>query len=122
MCRTWMLVLGLLLAAACLQAQQGNSSPDEGKPSPPPGMSTLQGCLDYDNGVYSLLGDDGVIYRLAGSGKLLKGHVGHEVEVTGKPSSRTVDNTPPGGASSVIQQYVFEVKSLRHVALTCKPS
>jgi len=114
-------LLALLLILAVWSPALQNPSGDENKPLPPPGMSTLEGCLEYDNGIYSLLGNDGVKYRLAASSKLLKGHVGHEVELTGKPSSRTQDNTPPSGASSVVQYYVFEVKSLRHVSLNCKP-
>jgi hypothetical protein len=116
--RTLTLTLVLLLCGAWSQALQ-YASPEERPPSAPPGMTTLDGCLEYDNGVYSLI-ENGTKHRLAGSSKQLKAHVGHEVELTGKPSSRSIDNTPAGGASSVIQQYVFEVKSVRHVALTCK--
>ena len=117
--KTLMLAM-LLVFAAWSQAQQ-NPSPEENKaPSTPPGLTTIQGCLQYDNGQFSLLDHNGTSHRLAGAGKQLKGHIGHEVELTGKPSSRTVDNTPAGGASSVIQQYVFEVKSVRHVDLNCK--
>jgi hypothetical protein len=109
-----------LLSTAWVQALQYPSGEESKPPSAPPGVATLEGCLQYDNGVYSLLGNDGVKYRLAGSGKLLKGHVGHEVELTGKNSSRSQDNTPPGGASNVITYYVFEVKGVKHVALNCK--
>jgi hypothetical protein len=115
------LMLSLVLVpAAWLQALQYPSGEESKPPSAPAGIAGLQGCLEYDSGVYSLLGDDGVKYRLAGAGKQLKGHVGHEVELTGKPASRSQDNTPPGGASNVITYYVFEVKNVRHVALTCK--
>jgi hypothetical protein len=116
-----MLALVLLLTSAWLQAQQGSPSPDEGKaPSVPAGMTVLAGCLQYDDRQYWLMEADGTKHRLVGSSKQLKGHVDHQVELTGKPSSRSIDNTPPGGASNVITQYVFEVKSLRHIALTCK--
>jgi len=116
-----MLALLLLLSSAALQAQPGYPSPEGGKaPSPPASMTTLDGCLQYDARQYWLVEADGTKHRLVGSSKQLKGHVGHEVELTGKPSSRSIDSTPPGGSSSVIVQYVFEVKSLRHIALTCK--
>jgi hypothetical protein len=122
MYKTLVLALLLLISAAWSQGQQGNPSPEENKaPSTPPGLTSIQGCLQYDNGQFSLLDFNGTMHRLAGSGKQLKGHVGHEVELTGKGSSRTIDNTPAGGASSVIQQYVFEVKSVKHLALTCRP-
>jgi hypothetical protein len=116
-----MLALLLLLSSAWLQAQQSYPSPDEGKaPSAPAGMTVLAGCLQYDDRQYWLMEADGTKHLLAGAGKQLKGYVGHQVELTGKPSSRSIDNTPPGGASNVITQYVFEVKSVRHIALTCK--
>jgi hypothetical protein len=118
MYRTLMLAVLLLLCTAWSPALQNPSGDESKSPSFPPG--TLQGCLQYENGVYSLLGDDGVKYRLAGSGKLLKPHVSHEVELTGKPSSRSQESTLVGGASSVVQYYVFEVKSVRHVSLNCK--
>jgi hypothetical protein len=119
MYKTLLLAVLLLISAAWSQALQ-YPSPEENKaPTSPSGLTTLEGCLDYDNGVYSLI-ENGTKHRLAGSGKQLKPQIGHEVELTGKPSSRTIDNTPPGGASSVIQQYVFEVKGVKRIADACK--
>ena len=122
MTKRWMPALAFLIFATCLQAQSGYPQSDAGQaPSTnkPSGLTTLEGCLQYDNGQYSRI-DAKTSHRLSGYSKQLKHHIGHEVELTGKPSSRTVDNTPAGGASSVTQQYVFEVKSVKHQADTCK--
>jgi hypothetical protein len=113
------LLLCLVLSAACSPAMQYPSGEENKAPAGAPGLTTLEGCLQYANGVYSLI-ENGTEHRLAGKTKELKAHVGHEIEVTGKPSSRTLGDTPPGGASSGIQQYVFEVKSVKHVANLCK--
>jgi hypothetical protein len=117
--KTLMLVL-LLISGAWLQALQ-YGSPEENKAPNPSGPTTIQGCLHYEEGQFWLLDGEGTKHRLVGSGKQLKPQTDHEVQLTGKPSSRTIDNTPPGGASSVIQQYVFEVKSVKRTADNCKP-
>jgi len=110
----------LLLLAACLTAQQYPSQ-EEGQPSVKPNeRTTLDGCLQYDNGQYSLIDGSGMKFLLTGSAKQLKPQIDHEVELNGKPSSRTLDNTPPGGASSVITQYIFVVKSVKRVADICR--
>jgi hypothetical protein len=121
MCKTLLLAVVLLTLVAWSQAQQAPPSPDEGKPPVnPSGLTTLNGCLHYDDGQYWLIDADNTKHRLSGYGKQLKQHIGHEVELTGKPSSRTIDNTPPGGASSAITQYVFEVKGVKRTADLCK--
>jgi hypothetical protein len=119
MYKTLLFALLLLLSSACVYALQ-SPSPDENKAANPSGPTTIEGCLQYDEGTYFLMDKDGTKHRLAGAGKQLKPQVEHQVELTGKPSSRTIDNTPPGGASSVIQQYVFEVKSVKRTAENCR--
>ena len=105
------LALVLLTSAAWLQAQDG------GKGS---SLETIEGCLQTSEGQYTLIDDTNTIHHLAGGASKLKPHVGHEVEITGKPGVRTFDTTPPGGASSTVEQVVFEVKSVKHIADTCK--
>lgn len=115
MCKTLLLALTLLVPVAWAQAQ------DEGKaPVSPSGVTTLVGCVRYDNGQFWLIDADYTKHRLAGAGKQLKPQIDHEVELTGKTSTRTVDNTPAGGASSVITQYVFEVKGVKRTNDLCK--
>jgi hypothetical protein len=73
-----------------------------------------------DNGEYTLTDNTATVHRLVGASKKLKPQVGHEVELTGKPSWRSLDATLVGGASNVKTQYVFEVKSVKEVANACK--
>ena len=119
MYKTLMLAL-LLLSAAWSQALQdtaSNSGQNAGTPSP----DTIEGCLQMDNGEYTLADNTtGTVTRLSGAGKKLKPQVGHQVELTGKPSWRTLDATLAGGASNVKTQYVFEVKSVKRTADDCK--
>lgn len=113
-----MLALVLLLSTAWSQALQDN--PSGQNPGSTPDPNTIQGCLQIDNGEYTLTDSTGTVHRIAGSGKKLKPHVGHEVELTGKPSWRTLDTTLAGGASSAKTQYVFDVKSVKPIADNCK--
>jgi hypothetical protein len=54
---------------------------------------------------YFLNERDGAQEQLTGYWKLQE-LVGHEIEITGGRGVRTVDNTSPGGASSVITRSV----------------
>jgi len=67
-----------------------------------------------------LTDDEGTVHRLVGSDKKLSRELEHEIEVTGKPGTRTYDVTVPGGASTGIERQVFEVKTVKHVADICK--
>jgi len=105
-CATWSLALG--------GTSTSNAGQDAGS------LATISGCLQKDEGQYSLIDGTGTLHRLAGASKKLSPHVGHEVELTGKPTWITIDATPPGGASNVRQQYVFEVKTVKQLADTCQ--
>jgi hypothetical protein len=101
----------LLLSAVWLRAQ------DAGKTS---NLETIEGCLQMTEGQYNLIDDTGTIHHLVGGGSKLKQQVGHEVEIAGKTGARTLDATPPGGASNAVTQVIFEVKSVKHIADVCK--
>jgi hypothetical protein len=101
----------VLTAAVWLQAQ------DAGKAS---SATTLQGCLQYTKGHYFLTDGGGTAHQLSGEANKLKGHVGHTVELMGKPGIRTVDTTIQGAASSAAEQPVFKVTGVKHVADSCK--
>ncbi len=107
---TLMLVLVLLICAVCLPAQ------DKGKKS---NLDSIEGCLQRTEGQYLLIDSTNTLHHLVGGAKLLSPHIGHEVEITGKPGSRTLDNTPQGAASSARVQATIEVKSVKHIADTC---
>ena len=115
MLKTLMLAL-LLISAAWVQALQEPPPSNAGTSSP----DTIEGCLQTDSGEYTLTDNTGTVHRLAGAGKKLKPQVGHQVELTGKPTWRSLDATVAGGASNVKTQYVFEVKSVKQIADACK--
>lgn len=118
MYRTSMLALLLFCATWSLaleRALTSNGGEDSGS------SATISGCLQKDEGQYKLIDGTGTLHRLSGASKKLSPQVGHEVELTGKPTWITIDATPAGGASNVRQQYVFEVKTVKHVADTCEP-
>jgi hypothetical protein len=116
--KTLMLTLLLLISAVWLQA--GSSSPSSDKSKNSSDLTTIQGCLQIANGQYKLTESDATVHDLSGAAKQLAPHVGHEVELTGKLGTRTEDTTSAGGASSAIERPVFEVKSVKHMADTCK--
>ena len=118
MYKTPMLALLLLTCAGWSQALQERSTPTAGHDAG--SVATISGCLQKDEGLYSLIDGTGTLHRLSGASKKLSPLVGHEVELTGKPTWTTIDATPPGGASAVRQQYVFEVKTVKQLADTCQ--
>ena len=95
------LALGLLISAVCLQAQSGSSVPDPGQaPAKASGktssLTTMEGCLQSAHGQYTLTDRDGTVHQLSGAANKLIHHVGHQVELTGKPGIRTVRHDRPG--------------------------
>ena len=109
------LTLVLLISTVWLQAQDAGKA--SGKTSD---LETIEGCLQRAEGQYTLMDDTGTIHHLTGGAAKLKHEVGHEVEITGKPGVRTIDTTPQGGASAAVVLPVFEVKSVKQIADTCK--
>ncbi len=118
MCKTLMLTLVLFISGVWSQAGLASPSPEKGKNSSD--LSTIQGCLKLSRGQYSLIEGDGTDDQLAGATKKLGPLVDHEVELTGKVGIRTEDTTSVGGGSSAIQFPVFEVRSVKPIADTCK--
>jgi hypothetical protein len=113
--KTFMLILVLLMSAVWMQAQDAGQA--KGKASD---LTTIEGCLQSSAGQYSLIDDTNTIHHLVGGAAKLKPHVGHQVEITGKPGVRTIDTTPLGAGSSAVVQPIFEVKSVKHIADTCQ--
>jgi hypothetical protein len=82
-------MLTLLLSAAVLVAQDGNSaSPQTKKSKPSKDEVTVQGCVSRANGDYILMKQNpGMTYELQATGKTrLKDYLGQRVEVTGHES------------------------------------
>jgi hypothetical protein len=120
MCKARMLTLLLFICAVCLLAETASTSSDKSQKSSD--LTTIQGCLQITMSQYNLTESDGTVHQLSGAAKKLGPQVGHEVELNGKPGWRTLDSTSVGGASSVIQQPVFEVKSVKELSAVCKPT
>jgi hypothetical protein len=115
---TLTLVLALLISSACLLAAPANPPSDKNHNSADP--TIMQGCLHTDQSQFILTESNGTSHALSGAAKQLGRLVRHEVEVAGKPGTRTVDTTSSGGASSVLEYPVFEVKTVRDLASTCQ--
>ncbi len=109
---TSILVL-LVLSAAWLPAQEKSSSQTKSGPT------AMEGCLSYASGQYFLIDSGGAKLELSGSTNKLKEQIGHELQITGKPSTRTVESTSYGAASSAEVVPVFEVKSVKRIADEC---
>ena len=117
--KTVLLALALLISAVCSPAQQGHSSSSADQKNVP-GLTTIEGCLQSASGQYSLTDSSGKVYQLSGYANKLSRHIGHQVQITGKPGVKTVSDTSYGAASSAEQIPVFDVKTVTHVADTCK--
>ena len=113
--KTLVLTLVLLVSAVWLQAQDAGKA--SGKTAD---LDTIEGCLQHSEDQYTLIDSTNTIHHLSGGASKLSHYIGHEVEITGKPGVRTRDTTAQGGASSAVVQPVIEVKSVKHVADTCK--
>jgi hypothetical protein len=110
-----MLTVVLVVSAAWAHAQDAGKA--SGKTSD---LTTMEGCLQSSNGQYTLIDDSNTSHILTGSASKLGHQVGHQVELSGKPGTRTVDSTLAGAGSSAVVQPVFEVKSVKVTAATCK--
>ena len=106
----------LLLSVAPLTAQEKPSSPAKSGPA------VMEGCLSYGAGQYFLIDSSGAKHELSGSTNKLKEHIGHEVQISGKPSTKTMEATTYGAASSADVVPVFEVKSAKRIADACPAS
>lgn len=116
MCKTLTLTLLLLISAVWSLAESSSPSPEKNSPD----LTTIQGCLKIERSGYELIESDGTVHLLSGAARKLGPHVGHEVELTGKPGTRTEDTTMVGAGSSANEYPVLEVKSVKLIADTCK--
>jgi hypothetical protein len=114
------LTLTLLLSISALWLQAGTASPSPEKNQNSSDLTTIQGCLKLSRGQYGLTESNGTFHLLSGAAKKLGPHVGHEVELSGKPGTRTEDTTTVGGGSSANEFVVFEVKRVKHISDTCQ--
>ena len=118
---TLLLASILLLSALYLQAQEGDPGADiwrfPGKGYP----STVEGCLQSSSLHYTVTDKQGKVYNLTGNTAKLSHFVGHEVEITGKPTVITLDTTVFYAASTVEMFPALEVKTAKKLTGTCGP-
>ena len=111
--KTLLITLVLMFSTVWLQAQAMGQSGDKSTPT------TIQGCLKYKSGHFWLTDSNGKVYQLQSEYNQLQKHNGHEVELTGMETVRTVGTTQEGAASTTHEQHVFRVKSVKHISDTC---
>ena len=94
MCKVLMLVVILVVPTIWLQAQEGHPGLDGVVPPVPyPYPAAVSGCLERSGFYYTVIGEDGTAYDLTGSTNGLIHYVGHQVEITGKPTVVSLDTT-----------------------------
>ena len=115
--RMRLFIFVLLGSALWVQAQEGDPGVDRwAAPSDPP---TVQGCLQNSATHYFVVWKDGRVTRLTGNTARLSRYVGHEVEISGKPTVITLDTTVKEAASTVEELPALDVKSVKELAKTC---
>ena len=112
--RKTLILLLVLVSASWLLAQDnmGKSSGSAG--------TTIEGCVSTASEHYYLTDSTGKKYFLSGYANKLKDHVGHDVKVTGVLGVKTTDTTQQGAESTAKEMPVLKVKSIQHVADSCK--
>lgn len=126
--RKLLLLVSVLLLGACWAAAQDSANANSSQSSPTSassgqtgstsanGATTVQGCLSGSSGSYTLTAKDGTSYQLTGDTAKLSEHVGHQVKITGTPSSASATGT--AGANGSAQ--TLEVSSVKHISKTCQ--
>ena len=115
---TWTCLLMLVISALRLQAQEGNPGADvwvSADTYPP----VIDGCLQRWGFYYKVIGSDGTIYSLTRCTKGLSHYIGHQVEITGKPTVISLDTTEVHAASTVEEFPALAVKSVKELSKTC---
>jgi hypothetical protein len=113
-----LLILTLLMSVLCLQAQEGDPGRDvwvSADTYPP----TVAGCLQNSSLRYMVVAQDGTVYNLTGNTARLRHYIGHEVEITGKPTVKSFSTTEKDIASTVEEIPALDVKSVKELSKTC---
>lgn len=110
--------LALVISACWLQAQEGDPGADvwvSANTYPP----TIDGCLQRHGFYYYVIGKDGRVYNLTHDTAVPGHFVGHQVEITGKPTVISLDTTETHAASTVEELPALEVKTVKQLSETC---
>jgi hypothetical protein len=120
MTKAWMLAFVLVLAV-WLQSQ---NPPRTGNPSdhPTEHANTVQGCLRGSVGNFILTDNLGTMYQVLGNASNLGKHIGHEVQITGIPSTSTweADQDSGNGSTNSAQHQIIQLQDVEHVSNTCE--
>jgi hypothetical protein len=112
-----LLVVALLGMAAWAQAPQpaqdqtGSNASDSAK------EITTAGCLQQSGAYLYVTQNDGTQVQV--TGPKLDEYKGHEVEISGERSSKTIDTTVSGAASTAALRPLIKVKSVKDLGLGC---
>ena len=113
-------LLAVVAFGLCLSLSAQAGDPGADKVQAPPNVAgTLNGCLQREGFQYTLIDQAGKSYLLTGNTGKLSHLAGHQVEITGKPTVKTIDTTQPLAASTVQEIPAFEVKSAKLVSKAC---
>lgn len=93
------------------QGQTGANANDS------PKEITATGCLQQSGAYLYLTQDDGTQIQV--TGPKLDEYKGREVEVSGERSSKAIDTTVSGAASSAALRPLIKVKSIRDLGPSC---
>ena len=119
-----LLMLSLLLLGSCWAVAQYDSS-QKTTSSGGANQTMVEGCLSGSGGSYTLTDKNGNSFQLTGDTAKLSEHNGHEVKVTGTPSSASSSPSSSGAQGSMGQtssstQQTIEVSSVKHISKACK--
>lgn len=92
----------------------------QSQPTPPETPGQMEGCLKVVRDHYELDDKNGNAMELSGAAGKLKKLVGHTVQVSGKPGTRTSDTTTQGIASSAVEIPVIYVKTVKDLSNSCE--
>ena len=112
------LMAAMLVTAFGLQAQQGAPGADVWV-SAHTYPSKIEGCLQLNGFYYRVLSKDGTAYNLVRRTTALTQFIGHEVEITGKPTVISLDTTQIDAASTVEEFPALEVNAVKELSDTC---
>lgn len=116
------------------QQAQPQSNPDAQQPQPQTApmesnsqmgqsgdQTSVEGCLQVENGNYTLTTSSGMTYQLQGDNAMLTKHVGHEIRVKGMTSATGTSagsaTANMGGGSNT--QPMLQVEKVKHVSAHC---
>src|SRR5882724_12331272 len=118
--KLWRLAWVLLLAVVWLEAQDQHAGTNPSDKPTSAHATTLEGCLQASNSVFTLTDKSGMTYQIQGDNSALGEHVGHEVQITGttQTASDSGQSRETGGTGSATQPIIY-LQDVKHISTTC---